>query len=54
MIFNRYPDLTAKAVRRYASYYGIDPDLLTAGNGSDELIMLIVSAFLGKGERGAW
>ena len=48
--FNRYPDVTAKTVReRYASYYGIDPDLLTAGNGSDELIMLIVSALLGKG-----
>ena len=50
--FNRYPDVTAKTVReRYASFYGIDPDLLTAGNGSDELIMLIVSALLGKGER---
>ena len=41
LIFNRYPDVTAKTVReRYASYYGIDPDLLTAGNGSDELISL--------------
>lgn len=50
--FNRYPDVSAKTVReRFAAFYGIDPDLLTAGNGSDELIMLIVSALLGKGEK---
>lgn len=49
---NRYPDPLAAAVcNLFAQYHGIDPSLLTAGNGSDELIMLIMTAFLQKNQK---
>lgn len=45
--FNRYPDPLCKNLcRLFAEYYGVDCDLVTAGNGSDELINIIVGAFL--------
>ena len=48
--FNRYPDpLAERLVNSFAEYYNIDPEFVTAGNGSDELIFLIESAFLQKG-----
>ena len=50
--FNRYPDpLASGVVRAFSDFYGIDPELVTAGNGSDELIFLIESAFLEKGDK---
>ncbi|HCC35764.1 MAG TPA: histidinol-phosphate aminotransferase [Ruminococcaceae bacterium] len=50
--FNRYPDPAAAEVcALYADYCGIDPALLTAGNGSDELISLLVAAFTQKGDK---
>lgn len=50
--FNRYPDpLAEKLVNSFAEFYGIKPELVTAGNGSDELIFLIESAFLEKGDK---
>ncbi len=49
--FNRYPDPLASApVRAFSGLYGVDSGLVTAGNGSDELISLILSVFLQKGE----
>ena len=40
--FNRYPDpLAERLVNSFAEYYGVDPEYVTAGNGSDELIFLI-------------
>lgn len=49
---NRYPDPIAEEVcRNFAELYGIQRELVTAGNGSDELISLILSAFLQKGEK---
>lgn len=49
--FNRYPDpLAERLVNSFAEYYGVDPAFVTAGNGSDELIFLIESAFLEKGD----
>lgn len=49
--FNRYPDPYAKELcRAFAEYYGINPLSVTAGNGSDELICLLMTAFLMKGE----
>lgn len=49
--FNRYPDpLATEVVSAFAGYYGISPSMVTAGNGSDELIFLIESAFLEKGD----
>ena len=50
--FNRYPDpLASSLVHSFAEYYNIDPALVTAGNGSDELIFLIESAFMQKGDK---
>ncbi|MCI8497272.1 MAG: histidinol-phosphate aminotransferase family protein [Clostridiales bacterium] len=51
-MFNRYPDPAAAEVcRLFAQYHGIDPAHVTAGNGSDELLMLLTEAFLQKGEK---
>ena len=50
--FNRYPDpLAQRLVNSFAEYYGIKTELVTAGNGSDELIFLVESAFLQKGDK---
>lgn len=50
--FNRYPDPSAGALcEAFAAYYGIDARYVTAGNGSDELISIIMNAFLMRGER---
>lgn len=48
---NRYPDPNAKElVRAFSSFYHVKPSFVTAGNGSDELISLIVSAFFEPGD----
>lgn len=50
--FNRYPDPTCTELRKsFSIFYGIDYKNVTVGNGSDELIFLIESAFLKKGEK---
>lgn len=50
--FHRYPDSLAKEVSAaFAEHYGVDPNLVTVGNGSDESISVIMSAFLMKGEK---
>lgn len=50
--FNRYPDpMAAELVNSFAEYYSINPECVTAGNGSDELICLTESAFLEKGDK---
>lgn len=52
MPFNRYPDpCCTQLCKAFADYYSIDHKLVTAGNGSDELISLIITAFLMKGEK---
>ena len=52
VLYNRYPDPMATEVTdAFAKYYGISSELVTAGNGSDELIFLIESAFLEKGDK---
>ena len=49
--FNRYPDPAAgELCGAFARYYGVDPELVAAGNGSDELISVIFSGFLMRGE----
>lgn len=49
---NRYPDpLASDLCAAFAALYGIRPELVTAGNGSDELISVIMSTFLQKGEK---
>ncbi len=50
--FNRYPDPVATDLRKaIAVEFGIDPDLIVVGNGSDELINYLVSAFTGAGSK---
>lgn len=50
--FNRYPDpLASSVIKSFSEFYGINPECVTAGNGSDELIFLIESAFLEKGDK---
>lgn len=49
---NRYPDARAvKLCSKLADYVGsgVDGDMIMAGDGSDELINIIISAFLDKG-----
>ena len=48
---NRYPDPYAEKVReRFGSLYGVNPDCLVAGNGSDELISIILGTFFAPDE----
>lgn len=50
--FNRYPDPYSKKVcKLFAYYYGINERNVTAGNGSDELINIIVGSFLEVGDK---
>jgi len=49
---NRYPDPYAREVcQKFAALYGLNPELVTAGNGSDELISIILAGFLQKGDK---
>jgi len=46
-----YPDPVAAAVReRAADLYGVPPDQIIVGNGSDDLLTMIVRATVGSGE----
>jgi histidinol-phosphate aminotransferase len=46
---NRYPDPEAKGLKAALSgYLGVPADMLTLGNGSDEIIGMIISAFGGS------
>jgi len=48
---NRYPDPEAKALRKaFADLYGLDKFNVAAGNGSDELISVIMNVFLCRGD----
>lgn len=50
--WNRYPDPTATGVcRAFAEYYGVPQECVAAGNGSDELILILLSSFLKSGEK---
>jgi len=49
--FNRYPDPIAEGlISKFASLYKVNPDCVVFGNGSDELISLIVSGFTDSGD----
>ncbi|HPE15618.1 MAG TPA: aminotransferase class I/II-fold pyridoxal phosphate-dependent enzyme [Oscillospiraceae bacterium] len=50
--FNRYPDPLARALcAAAADYYGVPETCVTAGNGSDELISVLMNTFLPRGGR---
>ena len=47
----RYPDGAATALRKaIAELYGLNPDRIVCGSGSDELINLLAHAYLGPGD----
>ncbi len=49
---NRYPDpMATKLVEGFSKYFKVNPDYVTAGNGSDEIISVIMNAFLQKGDK---
>lgn len=49
---NRYPDpMATKLVDGFSKYFKVNPDCVTAGNGSDEIISVIMNAFLQKGDK---
>ena len=48
---NRYPDgLQSELRRAIGEVHGLDPDRIVCGNGSDELILLMIRAYLQPGE----
>ena len=49
---NRYPDpMATKLVEGFSKCFGVNPECVTAGNGSDEIISVIMNAFLQKGDK---
>lgn len=49
---NRYPDpMATKLVKGFADYFKVNSNCVTAGNGSDEIISIIMNAFLQKGDK---
>ena len=50
-----YPDGGATALRdAIAAKYGLDPDRIICGTGSDELLALIANAYVGPGDEGLY
>lgn len=51
VLSNRYPDpYCARLCERFAAYYGIHAEGVVMGNGSDELISILLSCLLSKGD----
>jgi len=54
-LLRKYPDPMANKVRDIiARLFDVDRENVLCGNGSDELLTLVVRAFVGEGERIAW
>ena len=52
---DRYPDGAATALRdAIARQYGLNPERIVCGNGSDELINLLAHAYLGPGDESVY
>jgi histidinol-phosphate aminotransferase len=50
--FRRYPDpLAENCIMAFANYFGLSAAQVTAGNGSDELISVIMGGFFQRGDR---
>jgi len=51
----RYPDGSASKLRRaIGARYGLDPDRIVCGAGSDELLNLLAQAYLGPGDEAVY
>jgi histidinol-phosphate aminotransferase len=50
-----YPDPVGTAFRRVAArLHGVDPEMILAGNGSDDILTIITRAFVGPGDLAAY
>jgi len=50
-LLSRYPDGSARPLREaLAKFYGLDPNRIVCGAGSDEILNLLASAYLGPGD----
>ena len=50
--FNRYPQDDYTALREaYARYLQLQPEQIIAGNGSDEMLGLMIGLYIGKGKK---
>jgi histidinol-phosphate aminotransferase len=50
-VLRRYPNPMAEAFRGVAArLHGVSPDMVLAGNGSDEILAMVMRAFLGPGD----
>ncbi len=50
--FNRYPDpMAKKASTNFGEFYNVDPNHVVLGNGSDELLFLIITCMAGKNQK---
>jgi len=50
--FNRYPDpFASDLIKKYSEYIGVNAKNIAAGNGSDELLNIIINGFLSKGDK---
>ena len=50
-----YPDPDSTPVREAAArLYGLDPSQVLCGNGSDEILSMVLRTFVGEGEAAAW
>src|SRR6202042_2960060 len=46
-----YPDpLSTAFCRAVAQLHGVEPDMVLAGNGSDDLLTILTRAFIGRGD----
>jgi histidinol-phosphate aminotransferase len=50
-----YPDpMSTELCRAAAALHGVEPDMVLAGNGSDDLLTIITRAFIGPGDAAAF
>jgi histidinol-phosphate aminotransferase len=50
-----YPDPIAREFRKTAAaLHGVEPDMILAGNGSDDVLTIITRAFVGRGDLAAY
>ena len=50
--FNRYPDTSTKELRKaYGKFIGYSYRNILAGNGSDQLIGVVISSYINKGDK---
>ena len=50
--FNRYPDTEAYKLRKaYSNYANIEPENIIVGNGSDEMLGMVIGSVINEGKK---